>query len=754
MLPFLRAAWPPAVTLLVLVVASATCARGQARVWRELEPTTLGECQLVYDEGRDRFVAVVGRRTLEWDGASWQARSTAQAPPLRLGYRLAYDNVRHRTVYFGGHRQTHGFGSGAAHDEDVWEFDGIDWERISPPPGPRGRFDHAMAFDEGRGRVVVWGGVDDLVALGDSWEWDGTRWRAIPGGPSALLAPAMAWFRGPGSPGPQGHLVAVGRRAGTTTTETWTYGPGGWRQQSPSVQPANGTMASDRAGRRVLLRATGRPLLAWTGTDWLAVAETGAPPDVTGRYGFAADTTGTTLAVGGMRPIAVPGSPLMSAGASGDTWALVGGQWTTLQRFGPSSIADADLDPTRGVVLGLDTSSVARTQLWAWDGRAWAERAGQTTQPPATYSAAFRVDPVRGVGVLFGGLALTGLFPAPVDSVWEWGGTDWMLRQPLAGPTARTNHAMVFDGGRNLMLVFGGVGTAGISDEAWTWNGVAWARPPGPTPPARSEAAMAYDPVRDRVVLFGGNATGPPAMTALGDTWEWDGASWRQVGSATAPAPRCNHTMAFDPVSARVVLTGGFVRHAAGGLEASPEEWSWDGARWQLESRALPRSLVGLDSLMRHPTAPGLVAVRHVEGNAFQTVSLWLGATTAADVQTVGTGCGTPAPVLAALGAPVLGNGRFALDVAGAPPHAMTVLGLEPNFANLPVSARCSILVRPAVHSNLQRTNSVGAATFSLPVPNLPALIGADLFGQAGILDASSAPGFALTHAVRLRVGI
>jgi hypothetical protein len=33
-----------------------------------------------------------------------------------------------------------------------------------------------MAFDERRGRVVLYGGSGPRENLGDTWEWDGVRW--------------------------------------------------------------------------------------------------------------------------------------------------------------------------------------------------------------------------------------------------------------------------------------------------------------------------------------------------------------------------------------------------------------------------------------------------------------------------------------------------------------------------------------------------------------------------------------------------
>ena len=52
--------------------------------------------------------------------------------------------------------------------------------------------------------------------------------------------------------------------------------------------------------------------------------------------------------------------------------------------------------------------------------------------------------------------------------------------------------------------------------------------------------------------MFGGFDGG-----ALGDTWEWDGGAWIQVGTGTPPA-RWAHGMTYDSARGVVVMFGGF----------------------------------------------------------------------------------------------------------------------------------------------------------------------------------------------------
>ena len=76
--------------------------------------------------------------------------------------------------------------------------------------------------------------------------------------------------------------------------------------------------------------------------------------------------------------------------------------------------------------------------------------------------------------------------------------------------------------------------------DTWEWNGASWSQRSATGPSARSHHAMVYDRHRGRTVLFGG--FGWPAGS-LGDTWEWNGSTWTRVATS-GPAPRHDHAMA------------------------------------------------------------------------------------------------------------------------------------------------------------------------------------------------------------------
>jgi hypothetical protein len=62
---------------------------------------------------------------------------------------------------------------------DLWSWDGTTW-RLLAESGPPARAMGALAYDEARDRLVLFGGrrgwPDDL---NDTWEWDGRAWHEV-----------------------------------------------------------------------------------------------------------------------------------------------------------------------------------------------------------------------------------------------------------------------------------------------------------------------------------------------------------------------------------------------------------------------------------------------------------------------------------------------------------------------------------------------------------------------------------------------
>jgi hypothetical protein len=137
---------------------------------------------------------------------------------------------------------------------------------------------------------------------------------------------------------------------------------------------------------------------------------------------------------------------------------------------------------------------------------------------------------------------------------------------------------MVYDRARRRSVLSGGWTYRELFGDTWTWDGATWRRLEASGPPPRHGHAMAYDERRGCVVLFGGSA-----RRILGDTWELAGDRWA-LRSTSGPSPRTGAHLGYDPLPGAVLLRGGSA------VASFDEVWSWDGRAWQ---QAEGRSAMG-----------------------------------------------------------------------------------------------------------------------------------------------------------------
>ncbi|MEM7205429.1 MAG: hypothetical protein AAF628_34555 [Planctomycetota bacterium] len=192
--------------------------------------------------------------------------------------------------------------------------------------------------------------------------------------------------------------------------------------------------------------------------------------------------------------------------------------------------------------------------------------------------------------VVFGGRADPGRvgYRTDLGDTWEWDGQAWQLRATV-GPLGREDFGMAYDAARGRTVLFGGetrLVFPWFLGDTWEWNGQAWEeRTPAVQPVARRKHAMAYDAKRGRTILFGGN---DPLVGVLDDTWEWDGTTWTERFPALRPEPRQHHAMAYDAARERVVLFGGKSRVPGFASSTTATTWEWDGSDWEFRAATGP----------------------------------------------------------------------------------------------------------------------------------------------------------------------
>lgn len=258
-----------------------------------------------------------------------------------------------------------------------------------------------------------------------------------------------------------------------------------------------------------------------------------------------------------------------------ETWTWDGVNWTRHDVPGPSARhAHAMVYAEACNVVALFGGTNGNDELWLWDGASW-RRVYPTPGgpwPTARGGHGMAYDPDRERVVMFGG--------SPGDSgTWEWNCRDqaW-TRFDVTGPWPGLDALSMAWHPHSGTVVFGGSGPSGLTNETWTWDGAGWnlvATSSGAAKPSpRAWTPMAYDARRGSLVMFGGNPDN--VGTALNETWEWTGASWRLLFAndpLRTPPQRSRSMIAYDPQRQVTTVFGGF---GQGNVNPTPFDDTWE----------------------------------------------------------------------------------------------------------------------------------------------------------------------------------
>ncbi len=156
---------------------------------------------LVYDSSRGRtlLVSKLGGSMVMWllDSSGLTLLSSNLNPPERRDCALVYDSDRDRVVLFGG-ASVKLPPLPTVFYEDTWEWDGMRWLKVQNLfRRPRGRYGVSGAYDQARGRTVIFGGSYFIPGKIPFWTLSDT-WEYYP------LHPAVFTPYGSGCPGTAG----------------------------------------------------------------------------------------------------------------------------------------------------------------------------------------------------------------------------------------------------------------------------------------------------------------------------------------------------------------------------------------------------------------------------------------------------------------------------------------------------------------------------------------------------------------------
>jgi hypothetical protein len=182
-------------------------------------------------------------------------------------------------------------------------------------------------------------------------------------------------------------------------------------------------------------------------------------------------------------------------------------------------------------------------------------------------------DARRGQAVLFGGQGTQGNTWPILGDTWTYANRRWRQWKPGTGPQPepRFGHVLAFDEESGMTVLFGGA--AGVDrslGDTWLFDGSSWRRVRGPAPAARRYAAFGFDPFLRGCVLNGGSDD-EAGKLGFGDTWLFCGGSWTQLAKDFDTVLHDDHALAYHRTAKRLIMFGGLggshgvrVREASG----------------------------------------------------------------------------------------------------------------------------------------------------------------------------------------------
>jgi hypothetical protein len=163
--------------------------------WRDLgieNPPATREAAMAFDSKRKVIVMFGGydfaaqtnsTATYEFDGTKWTGYTFDTVPTATSDHAMAFDEARGVMIMFGGD-------SG---DTDTWAYNGTSWYTVNEEDNtPGARVSHGMVYDSEREVIVLFGGAYSDTLYNDTWEWDGETWRDVT--PATGNPPAMRDF--------------------------------------------------------------------------------------------------------------------------------------------------------------------------------------------------------------------------------------------------------------------------------------------------------------------------------------------------------------------------------------------------------------------------------------------------------------------------------------------------------------------------------------------------------------------------------
>jgi len=430
--------------------------------WSQINPKTRPsgryDSAMAYDSGRKRLVLFGGRYsdsnkaykysdTWEYDGKNWNRITLSSYPAARSGHVMAYDPLHKVTVLFGG------TGTNGTLLNETWSWDGKAWTKFSPktiPPSASNQF----LYWSPKWKTMVLAHAAFPATRPEFWQWNGKDWaRQVEASPPPLNGHAGAYDES------RDRYVAFGGRSASLRNETWEWDGTAFRASTPSVSPPardGATMVYSPASKQVILfggkkaKSLANDTWVYNGTNW-APALFFKNPTARSEHTMAYDRARKRVLVFGGKDASKDLGDFWSLASASIGYTLINTKTSPPPRHAAAMVYDEARD--RLLLFGGRSGSTSLNDFWQYDGKDW-QQLKPKTLPSPRFGHSMAYEPYLGRVLLFGG-SKTGSINT--QDAWIYDGTDWQPA-PTTGtrPSTRSDSVLVFDTKRKQFLLHDG----------------------------------------------------------------------------------------------------------------------------------------------------------------------------------------------------------------------------------------------------------------------------------------------------------